>query len=167
MADRVKKSVSDAPALNSGRPYPRVQKHFLKPSKTRASEMASTDLKTIVSRWRLAGAPPPSHSQYGDTTTLPTTRLEAMLRIDAAQDAFRSLPLKVRQAIGHDYRNLEAWIAANPQLAVEAGLIEVTSLKSSPANPTSSADAEEGKKGSGEADKAPAASSSGGQPAST
>nr|QJB20486.1 MAG: internal scaffolding protein [Microvirus sp.] len=137
MADKVKVPL---------RPYPRVSLQFKKPSKTRASEMASTNLKALVERFRISGqAPPPM--QFGDATGLPGSRLEAMERLQAAQDAFNDLPFKVRQAVGHDPRGLEAWIASNPQLAAEYGLLEPVSpppQPSSPAKQASSADAGEG-----------------------
>lgn len=127
------------------RPYSRVQKFFYKPSKTRASEMPSTDLKRLVQRFQLAGGLPPSHLSYGDATGYPGSKLEAMQAIERARDAFAGLPLKVRQAVGHDPRNLEDWIRSNPQLAADAGLITLPdSDKSSPAKPTSSGGAGEG-----------------------
>lgn len=127
------------------RPYPRVQKHFYKPSLTRRSEMPSTDLKALVRRYQQAGALPPSQLQYGDVSALPKSRLEAMEALEAAREAFQSLPLKVRQAVNHDPRLLEQWIVANPQLAVEYGLAVEVPKSSSPANPSSSGGAGEGK----------------------
>lgn len=151
MADKVKKlkldqafnAVSDMPPA---RPYPRVVKVFTKPSKTRASEMASTDLKSLVHRFRLSGQSPPP-MQYADFTGMPQSRLEAMQRLQDAREAFEALPLKVRQAVGHDPRGLEAWIYSNPKLAAEYGLLEPVSQpapSSSPAKQASSADAGEG-----------------------
>lgn len=152
MAAKIKTETAtetSAPALEGGRPFPRVQLEFKLPSKTRASELANTDLKTLVNRFRLAGALPPNHLSYGDTTQFPTTRLEAMEKLQAAADAFSAFPLKVRQALNHDPRNLTpAWVGANPQLAYEAGLIELPKAPApSPANPTSSGGAGEGKEG--------------------
>lgn len=126
------------------RPYPRIQKTFYEPSLTRASEAAHTDLKKLVERFRISGqAPPPQN--FGDVSSLPQSRLEAMERMQDGLDAFAGLPLKVRQAVGHDPRQLEAWIAGNPQLAFEFGLMAETYTPPSPENPTSSG-TDEGKK---------------------
>lgn len=161
MAKKTKKPFLDL--TEASRPYPRVQKHFTPgTSKTRRSEMPSTDLKSIVRRYNLSGGIPPSQLQYGDVTGLPGSKLEGLILIEEAMEAFRELPLAVRQAIGHDPRALEAWIVSNPQLAIEHGLLKPkTPLKSSPVNLTSSADEEEGKKGSRDT---AGASSSGVQP---
>lgn len=119
---------------------PRVQKVFNKPSKTRASEVANTNLKALVDRFRLSGgfAPP---MQYGDVSDLPTSRLEAMEVIQAASDAFYDLPLKVRQAVGHDPRNLDTFIAGNPELARQFGLLAQASTPTIPAEQSQPADA--------------------------
>lgn len=166
----VKKLDAQSPNL---RPYPRVGKTFTKPSKTRVSEMASTDLGALVRRFKMAGGIPPSQLRFGDVSGLPTSRLEAMTRIDAAMDAFNELPLKVRQAVNHDPRRLEDWLVSNPQLAAEYGLVTISDEKSSPANPTSSGGAGEGKKGGGNSEpegalnRFAASSSSGRQPTPT
>lgn len=129
------------------RPFPRVQKHFTRPSKTRQSEIASVDLKSIVRRYQQAGALPPSSLQFADVSNLPKDRLEAMNVISDALEAFQDLPLKVRQAVGHDPRLLEEWIRSNPQLAVEAGLLipQDSPKSSSPKAPASSSGAGEAK----------------------
>lgn len=134
------------------RPYPRVQKVFNKPSLTRQSEMASTDLHGLVRRYGMSGGIPPSSLRFGDVTGLPESRLEAFERIQQAKEAFDALPLKVRQAVGHDSRRLEDWIVANPELARELlndhmEPVQPAVPKPSPANPTSSGGAGEGKSG--------------------
>lgn len=129
------------------RPYPRVSLEFTEPSRTRGSETPSTDLQTIVNRYRQVGALPPSTLQYGDATELPTSRLEAMEIIASAAAAFADLPLKVRQAVNHDPRNLEAWIKGNPELARQYGLFDDPKQPSPSENPPSSGDPGEGEEG--------------------
>lgn len=132
--------------LDESRPYPRVSKGFNNPSKTRQSEMANTDLKKLVERFRISGQLPPPQ-RYLDVSTLPKSRLEAFQAMQAGAEAFESLPLKVRQAVNHDPRGLEDWILGNPQLAAEYGLLENLSTPPSPENPTSSGDPGEGNAG--------------------
>lgn len=117
------------------RPYPRVQVEFTEPTRTRHSESVYTDLNTIVAKYQKAGALPPSDLLYGDVSDFPVDRLEALQRIDAAREAFESLPFKVRQAVDHDPRLLEQWIAANPAQAREFGLLRPVDLAPQPSSP--------------------------------
>lgn len=128
------------------RPSRRVQLEFTLPTRTRGSETASTDLKTIVRRYQQVGALPPSHLQFGDATELPASRLEAMEIIAQARAAFESLPLKVRQAIDHDPRRLEDWMNSNPDLAREYGLFTEASPQPSPPPSPPHPGSDEGKK---------------------
>lgn len=131
------------------RAAPRVQLEFHLPTRTRGSETPATDLHSIVARYQRVGALPPSTLQYADVSDVPTSRLEAMEVLDRAKAAFESIPLKVRQAINHDPRGLEAWIVSNPVKARKYGLLaeKPQPKPSSPENPASSGDPGEGKKG--------------------
>lgn len=150
MADRVKNPSPRRERdlqmdLDLPRPYPRVQKDFHLPSRTRQSETASTDLGKLVQRYKLAGGLPPSTLTYGDVSDFPADRLEALQRVASAKEAFDALPLLVRNACGFDPRRLEEWVVGNPDLAREAGLLKPRDPEpSSPAKPASSADAGEG-----------------------
>jgi len=134
MADKVK------------RPHPRVQLEFKLPSRTRQSETAATDLNAIVARHRKAGMPFPDDKPYGDVTNMPKDRLEALGQIQAAREAFESLPFKVRQAVNHDPRRLEEWLVNNPELARSYGMLRPKVDPSSPPENQSSSGTDEGKK---------------------
>lgn len=120
------------------RPYPRLQKAFEKPSLTRGSETANTDIKALVRRY--GGINAVSNAalrpeNFQDISNIPRDRIGAVLQINEANNLFKELPLKVRQAIDHDPRKLEAWIQANPQLSMEYGLLVETKPAPSPENP--------------------------------
>jgi len=124
-------------------------------TRTRRSEMAGTSLHSLVAKYQRAGALPPSNLRHGDSTLVPKSRLDALLSIQEAAERFQELPLKVRQAIGHDPRRLEDWIVSNPQLALEHGLLVERPLKSSFPQAAASSS------GAGEAKDNPTASAGG------
>lgn len=128
------------------RPHRRVSVDFVLPTRTRHSETAATDLKSIVARYQKVGSLPPMDMQFGDVSELPTDRLEAMEIMAAAAAAFADLPFKVRQAINHDPRLLEQWIVGNPAQAREYGLLAPLPQQASPPKAPSSSGTDEGEK---------------------
>lgn len=106
--------------------YVRVQKHFRKPSMTRAADAGETDVNKIVARHAKTGVV--SHlnnkpAMYGDLSQ--ATDLHQALNLAAeAREAFASLPATVRRAADNDPRRMLEMLA-DPDLTaelVDAGL---------------------------------------------
>lgn len=121
-----------------GRRMRRVFKAFEKPSRTKQSEVANTDLKTLVARYRISGQQPPPQ-RYADVSNFPKSRLEMYQTLEAGLEAFYSLPQEIQTAVGGDPRLLDQWISANPELALK--YMSANAEPATPAEPVPPADA--------------------------
>lgn len=85
----------------------RVQKLFKEPSKTRAEFLQDTDIKYLLKKFGQDGQPqtlrPP---QYGDTTVLPESYFDALMIVRDVNDAFSTLPARIREELANDPANL-------------------------------------------------------------
>ena len=94
-------------------------KVFTVASRTLQSEVPMTDLNGLLHRYREAqNFPERSGNSYGDVSDYPKDKLEALLaaaeQTQNAVEAFKSLPMDIRIACGHDPRNLDLWLQAHP-----------------------------------------------------
>lgn len=98
------------------------------PSMTRQSEMAACDINNIIKDFQLTGQVQHINRQaqsgmYADLTTMPDFQ-EALHIVQRAEEAFASLPAKVRSELGNDPAQFLAYIAdpANKERLYEWGL---------------------------------------------
>lgn len=98
-----------------------------KPSRTKQAMREATDINKIVARGRQVGYLPPMSRPpvYGDVSEVPSYE-EAFNRVVAAQEAFQRLPAQVRDALGHDPKNLVPFLKdeKNREAAEKYGLLK-------------------------------------------
>lgn len=110
-------------------PHPKVDAPVGGPSLTRQDMAEECDINTIMSKYEATGILPSVDGRtpyYADFTTMPTDLRGAMSMMQDAEDAFMSLPAKVRKEFEND-PVLFAEFAADPEhreFLVEHGLAE-------------------------------------------
>ena len=91
-------------SANQAERPPQVHKTFSKPSRTRQSEAAETDINAIVRKYQTTGVITHVNKRapfYGDDTQAVSLQQAFEVAMTAA-DAFESLPAAVRKASGND-----------------------------------------------------------------
>lgn len=97
-------------------------------SMTRQSEAAEADINVVMERFMRTGQlPQTNHKQprYGDAVAMPYDK--ALMVVKQAEEAFMSLPAKVRKEFFNDPAELESFLSdsKNDARAVELGLKEI------------------------------------------
>lgn len=114
--------------------------------RTRQQPAEQTDINGIVERARRGIAPTWINSRkpvYADLTQVPKDLLSAYKKIEAAEEAFISLPAKIRTAMDNNPLNLASWLEdpANREDAEYYGLlVKKEKPTPSPASPNPSSE---------------------------
>lgn len=104
----------------------RVQTHPVGESRTEQSHIGETNINAIIGRYHRTGLLPQRGRSgfYGDFTGI-TDYHDAVNRVKSAEDAFMSLPSKIRKRFENDPYNLLTFLENddNRQEAIELGIL--------------------------------------------